>query len=448
MKIKIFASTQIVDIKTYGIQELFRKFYLLIKILLKIPVYVIAIIPCIIIRLVSPWVIVRIVEMPSSTYGNFVICPAIYYCKKKLKIDQPKKKHIDLFYIHYKDKIFNKQLAEMWKRKLNFLSGYLLAPIDKVNKLIPGWKIYSIEEFVRHPRFEQHNDEEHLRKECQPLDFTSKEEIYGKKMLNKFGLKDDDKFVCFVVRDGAYQLQKIPSRYREWSYQDYRHTNIDNFILAAKELAKRGYYVFRMGVVANKPFDLKNPKIIDYANSNLRNDFMDVYLGAKCTFCLSTASGGDEVACILGKPVAIIVVPILDLFFRGIISKKCLLLTKHHILKKEKRKLSLSEIFSHGVAHVMDTAIFEQKGIELVENSPEEIKNLAIEMAKNLEFNKELNSEDEELQKTFNNLLDSNIKNIDFARLVKKNISYPNLQGQIKARFSTNFLRENKDWLK
>ena len=37
------------------------------------------------------------------------------------------------------------------------------------------------------------------------------------------------------------------------------------FLLAAEELTKKGYYVFRMGVVADKLFKSDNPKIIDYA---------------------------------------------------------------------------------------------------------------------------------------------------------------------------------------
>jgi len=87
--------------------------------------------------------------------------------------------------------------------------------------------------------------------------------------LKKFGLKDNDKFVCLVVRDSAYQLKKMSAELRDWSYHDYRNFNLDNFVLAAEELTKRGYYVFRMGVVANKPFKTDNPKIIDYVNTKL-----------------------------------------------------------------------------------------------------------------------------------------------------------------------------------
>ena len=87
IKIRIFISRQIVDIKTYGIRELFRKFYLLIKILASIPISIIAIVPCVIIRLIRPWIIIRIDGFDSGCFGAFTIPPSVYYSKKKLKID-------------------------------------------------------------------------------------------------------------------------------------------------------------------------------------------------------------------------------------------------------------------------------------------------------------------------------------------------------------------------
>ena len=438
IKTREFINKQIVDIRTYGIKELFRKFYLLIKILIRIPVDIIAIIPCVIIRLISPWFVIRIQRLPVVHFGNFIEYTATYYCKKKLKIDQLTKKSLDLVYIHYKDKIYNRQIAKMWKRKLNFLSGYLLDPISRVNKLIPGWKIHTIKSLQVRER-----DINNLFDKCQILDFTNEEEIRGEKILNKFGLKNKDKFVMLYVRDGAYQLKKISTRYRDWSYHDFRHTDIDKFVLASEELTKRGYFVFRMGAVVEKPFNLKNPKIIDYANSNLRSDFMDIYLGAKCTFCISTGSGFQCLPVLFRKPIIDLSVPLGDKLTH---SEKYLLMIKHHFLKKEKRRLSLSEIFSYGVAYAFETKAFEQKGIELVENTPEEIKDLAIEMVENLEYKKKLNPEDEELQRTFRDLYTSNILRYDYQK--SKNLKDMIIHGQIRSRFGTKFLRENRDWLR
>ena len=55
-------------------------------------------------------------------------------------------------------------------------------------------------------------------------------------------------------------------------------------------------------------------------------------------------------------------------------------MTKHHYLINEKRKLSLSEIFSHGLAYTYDSNDFKKKGIELIDYTPEEIKEFILEM--------------------------------------------------------------------
>ena len=44
---------------------------------LQFSIYIIAIAPCVIIRLVSPWIVVRIEKMPSGSFGEFILQPAI-----------------------------------------------------------------------------------------------------------------------------------------------------------------------------------------------------------------------------------------------------------------------------------------------------------------------------------------------------------------------------------
>ena len=87
LKIKSFVSKQIFDIKTYGLRRLISKFFTLVKILFKIPIYLIAFVPCIIIRLISPWILIRINRFPCTNFGDFVEFPCLYHCKKELKID-------------------------------------------------------------------------------------------------------------------------------------------------------------------------------------------------------------------------------------------------------------------------------------------------------------------------------------------------------------------------
>ena len=203
-----------------------------------------------------------------------------------------------------------------------------------------------------------------------------------------------------------------------------------------------------MGVVVEKPLKTKNKKIIDYPFSDLRSDFMDVYLGAKCSFCISTIMGFDGVPYIFGKSIALIACPIgeMDSSYRSTYSERFLFLTKHHILKKENRRLTLSEIFSHGVAYAYDTKDFVEKGIELKDCTSDEIKDLAIEMVELFEFNKKLSFEEEKLQNTFKSLFASNTKRVKFYGEVENS---PNkMHGQIRGRFCTKFLKKNRDWLR
>ena len=85
MKNNKFILKQIFDIKTYGTQEIFRKLYLLIKIMARIPINIIAIVPCVIIRLIRPWIIIRIERLDGTNFSGLALDPVVYYCKKKLK---------------------------------------------------------------------------------------------------------------------------------------------------------------------------------------------------------------------------------------------------------------------------------------------------------------------------------------------------------------------------
>ncbi len=86
-----FISKQITDIKKYGLVELLRKFHILGGILIDIPLIIFAIVPCVIIRLISPWIIIRIERFPCENFGDFIELPSYYHFKKKFKINLPKK---------------------------------------------------------------------------------------------------------------------------------------------------------------------------------------------------------------------------------------------------------------------------------------------------------------------------------------------------------------------
>ena len=192
-----------------------------------------------------------------------------------------------------------------------------------------------------------------------------------------------------------------------------------------------------MGAKVLKPLKSSNLKVIDYANSGKRSEFMDIYLGAKCSFCISTAGAGFfGIPYIFRKPNAFTFVPI-GYFFCN--NSNHIMITKHHVHRKYKKRLTVSEIFSSNVALCSSSADFELNGIKLEDNSPKEIRDLVVEMDERINGNYKETNEDRMLQKRFWSTYEENMKRLS----LKKPI-----HGKIKARFGAKFLRENKNWIR
>ena len=335
----------------------------------------------------------------------------------------------------------------MWRRKLTVLPTYLLAPLYRINRFInifaPGGKYHEInvastdDYFDNLTQRDPTRDVHNLLERFKPhISFTDKEELKGKKILAEFGIPEGAKFICLNVRDSGYLDRHKKHTLKDWTYHNYRDGNIDKYILSVEELTKRGYYIFRMGVKVLKPLKSSNPKIIDYSKSGMRTEFMDIYLGAKCYFCISTSSGFDEIPNIFRRPIALTGFASIGRMKTD--SKRNLIIPRHHIYQKSKKRLTLSEIFSSNVAMATDSEKFRQNDIELEENSPEEIKDLVIEMDEKLNGRWKDTNEDSLLQERFWSIFEKKMNQLK--------LKYP-MHGKMNSRIGTKFLRSNQNWL-
>ena len=91
--------------------------------------------------------------------------------------------------------------------------------------------------------------------------------------MRRMGIPDGAKWVCLIVRDGAYLAHPY------FLYHRHRDTKIGSYGQAALALAERGYYVIRMGAAVVERFHVKSERIIDYAINGMRSDF-SVLIGA------------------------------------------------------------------------------------------------------------------------------------------------------------------------
>lgn len=418
---------QIMHVYRGGYSVLARKIRRLVSIVCKFPLYAIFAPFVLLMRALRPWCLLRLGELSSSRIGHFAANTELYLCEIDAGINRPSGRYVDIFF-YQKGNVCNKQLSIMWNRVLRIWPSWIMRGFFRVNQLIPGGGIHEVGNNSQHDR-----DVYNLFDKYPPhIKFSEEEEARGLAGLRAMGLSSDSKFVCLLVRDGAYLDAVIKG---DWSYHNFRDSDIDNYVMCAEMLAKRGYYVFRMGAKVHHPLMSNHPMIIDYATNGMRDDFMDIYLGAKCSFCLSTSSGWDAVPIIFRRPIAYVnMVPI---GYMISFLDKSLTICKRYFYMQTNRELTISEIFCADVGFLLRSDSYFSKGIRLLENSPEEICGLATEMVDRIEGTYVSSEEDEVLQEKFWELFLTSVKGA----------SRGELHGKILARYGMAYLRDNKWWV-
>lgn len=373
----------------------------------------------VLLRLVRPWVIIRIGKPIHERMGHFAANTELYLCSRDMGIDIPNRPFIDILY--YNGYVCNTQLQKMWNRVLKIGPTHLLTLMRIINSRLPDGGMHTVQ-LQGHPR------DIHNLYECVPphLSFTSEEEEFGKTLLESMRVASESLFICFIGRDGKYLQLIYPDD--DYRHHDYRNTDVKNYLLAAEELANRGYYAIRMGATVAETLVSNNSRIIDYATNGQRSDFMDIYLGAKCRFFISVGTGIDCIPQIFRRPI--LYVNQVPLEYLPSWDKSTLFIPKKYWLDKEQRFMTIRAIFESGAGRFLYTQQYLDMGITLIENTPEEILKVTIEMDERLKGTWVTTEEDEDLQRRFWSLYKPS-----------------ELHGKIYARIGADFLRENKDLL-
>lgn len=294
----------------------------------------------------------------------------------------------------------NAQLLKMFSRRFRIIQ----LPISR--RMLPFFRsIFSKKSILGKTGVLQENENSvHNFKEFADtppnISFTKEEEEKGGKLLRRMGVKENGWFVCFHARDPEYLAKKLPAGFDVYNYRD---CNIRNFLKAAEYIAAKGGFAVRMGIVGNERLPrTKNKRIIDYA-ANYRNDFMDIYLPAKCKFFIGSTAGLWRVPTLFNVPIAgTNFAP-----FHTPLRKDDLFIPKKLWSKEEKRFLTFSELFDFELSfnRYPKDSDYEKAGLAYVENSPEEILDLAKEMNEKLDGKWKETKEDKKLQEIFRSLI-------------------------------------------
>jgi len=389
----------------------------------------------------KPLVHVRFGRMYSQSIGTWDIPMELYLCQKDAGIHP--KNSWDVFYHFDPDRhtlvnppkitemVPNRQVEKMIGSNLIIVQP--VSVLDSLNRMISsGSSQFSVP--LSNPF-----DADNLLQDTPPhFSFTLEEEELGRAELKRIGVEEGAPFVCFHVRDGEFLYQvrpRVVSVYGDWQDQPYRNATMENFLPAADRLTEQGYFVLRMGQWSKNAMQHSNSKVIDYA-SEFQTDFMDAYLSAKCKFFIGTNSGMTSIPMMYRTPLALVnVVPYSEISYSG---TNDLFILKKYYSKTQERLLTLNEILSeplllHYNNKYTDSsrAYYDSIGLDIQENSPEEITGLVKEIEQRERGEFQPSQEDKELQARYLTIIRAHSDNLAPVRGVENR------------RIGSHFLRTN-----
>ena len=403
-KFKEFVTRQVTQIRQDGIGILYKKANKKAKLIATQLFFTQASIPFVLlIRLLQPVIKVRFIWFDAGRIGHLEA--ANVYLAGKINGELPSNILDIVYFTVTTGQVANEQYLKMWRRVLHtppLIFSRLFESIDKINQSLPGEKIiYS----GRVPFMSDYNKavnneitEHIIRHTNSPIFFTTGEHVLGKKLLFELGVPEKKKFICFHARDSTYtESLKID---RDWSYHDFRDSNIRNYLPAVEEMAKRDYYAIRIGSHVKESLEVENSQIIDYASNGTHSDFLDIYLLANCRFLIISDTGLSGPAEVFRTPIVYVNDFLFALLYRLSV-QNCIFIFKKYYLIQEKRFLTYAEIAKTDLLYCGSGFEFKKRGIEVVENTQEEILAATLEMEERLLGTWVTKKEDEELQKQF-----------------------------------------------
>lgn len=218
----------------------------------------------------------------------------------------------------------------------------------------------------------------------------------GRACLARLGVPDGGWFVCAHAREGGYSP-------RDEHDHAHRNASIGTYGGAFDAVREAGGWVVRVGDPTMTPLE-PGDRIIDYATSPHKSDWMDLWLMARCRFMVGTSSGLAMLATMFGRPCALAnMIPVGAAFGMGL---QDISIPKRMIRNGD--EIPLPQAFAEDLDTIRYAGVFEEKGVSLVENTGDEIRALVREMLSRLEGTFEETTDDRDLQRRYKALMKPN----------------------------------------
>tara|TARA_B100000780_G_scaffold154981_1_gene108360 strand:+ start:91 stop:1245 length:1155 start_codon:yes stop_codon:yes gene_type:complete len=304
----------------------------------------------------------------TRALGHMLVPIEVHLQKKKHEIR--KKNIIDVYFCE--KKIANIYLWNKWKKILGIkmndrLSNMLFEPTyrhiikKRDKKLLVPFK-HNADTWNHHlsikGKFSKDNslnhkwemyDSLHILEENSPMiELTTDEKIFGEKILKKNNILKNDNIILLIVRDSAYSKYIYPDK--NFTKKSNRDNDIDDFKGIVKYLCEKNYKVIRMGKIMHKKLNYKHDNFIDYAFSDFKSEFLDVFLFSICKFVISTGSGLETISTIFRKKIIYINYSVLEALELPTTMNITFVYPKEIIDTNKNKELSVYDIFKHGLS--------------------------------------------------------------------------------------------------
>ena len=359
------------------LKKIYKKFYIFfIYILLIYPILIVLLFLRIFFRF-------NIIELETRKIGHFSLSVEIFLCEVLNK-----KVNNKIFYIWFPNReISNNFLFKKWS-EIIYLGPRII--LEKIFNLSNKYSLLGnlfLSEY-RHWKTPdniignwQTSDIHNVLEISKPrISFSNSEEQLGLKFLKNIGF-ENKKYMCFFSRTSCYHNDP-PS---------IRNASIYTQLKSIEEICKKDFAAIRMSRLdLNNPLNSKNPRIYDYAYSDNKSDFLDIYLLFHCSYMVSTSSGIDSIPKINRKKV--LYLNFVDIAHSYLLNYTPIILPKKIINFISKKIVPFREVFKKDLLNPHNTKKkLNDLGYDYLDNSENEIYSAINEMHEHIINKSELN---------------------------------------------------------
>ena len=316
-------------------------------------------------KLVQSFFKVRIFVVGFHRFGHLALEPEVFLSRSAKDSGV---RTVDLWSLGRQNWQSNKYLAAKWSEVIHVCPSWLIGSFQRAGKRFPQLAL-------ENPKLSIHGPDNALDKSTPHLKFSDAEHQQGREQLVKMGLDPYKPIVCLIVRDASHYQSRGEKESAGYSFLNF---DIASFEETAFALAGLGYQVVRMGAGTEKPFAVDAPGIFDYAKSEYRSEFLDVYIAGTCTFAISTQTGPDAVCLAFRRPVYYVDVTRFSQFFFG----TQIAFWNPAQIHLNGSRLSLKQILESPVFWLKDPDDFLRHGVEVVRSTPSELAEMSVAFAK------------------------------------------------------------------